>query len=183
MPLHDRAMHILPIDPARHAALLPGLADLLVEAVADGASIGFMAGFDTAGARAFWEVRLAMVAAGDAVVLVAMDGDRVAGTVSLMIAMPPNQRHRADVSKMMVGRDWQRQGLGAALLAAIEAEALARGRTTLVLDTITASDAARLYERGGWECIGTIRDYALMPDGAMAPTTVYSKRLQPPLRG
>jgi predicted GNAT family acetyltransferase len=83
----------------------------------------------------------------------------------------------------MVGSAWQRQGLGAALIAAVEAEALAHGRTTLVLDTISNSAAARLYARCGWERIGEIRDYALMPDGAMAPTTVYSKHLPVPLQG
>jgi hypothetical protein len=67
--------------------------------------------------------------------------------------------------------------VGAALLAAVEREALAMARTTLVLDTITGSAAARLYERGGWERVGEIAAYALMPDGEMAGTTVYTKRL------
>lgn len=83
---------------------------------------------------------------------------------------------------MIVGSSWQRRGLGAALLAAVEAEALALGRTTLVLDTISDSAAARLYARCGWNRIGEISDYALMPDGAMAPTTVYSKHLLVPLQ-
>lgn len=171
------AIAIRRYDPASDAGLLPGLAALLVEAVAGGASISFMAGFGTDAALAFWQGRAAAVARGEAVLLVALAGATVAGTVSLNLDMPPNQPHRADVAKMIVGVAWQRRGLGAALLAALDAEAAARGRTTLVLDTISCSVAARLYERCGWQRIGEIDRYALLPDGTMAPTTIYSKHL------
>jgi predicted GNAT family acetyltransferase len=70
------------------------------------------------------------------------------------------------------------QGVGAALLAAVEAEALTLGRTTLVLDTISGSTAARLYQRCGWQRIGEIAAYAMMPDGTMAPTTIYARHLE-----
>ncbi len=168
---------IRPFDPGGDQALLPDLAALLVEAVAGGASISFMASFGTDAALDFWHGRAAAVARGEAVLLVALAGTAVAGTVSLDLAMPPKQPHRADVAKMIVGTAWQRQGIGAALMAAVEAEAAARGRTTLVLDTISDSTAARLYERCGWQPIGEIARYALMPDGVMAPTTIYSKHL------
>ncbi len=159
---------------ATDSALLPNLAALLAEAVAGGASIGFMAGCDVAEALAFWQARLADRCV---ITLVALDAGQVAGTVGLALATPPNQLHRADVTKMIVGHAWQRQGLATALLAAVEAEARRLGRTTLVLDTISNSAAARLYERCGWERIGEIRDYALMPDGTMAPTTFYARYL------
>jgi GNAT superfamily N-acetyltransferase len=164
-------------DPARDTSLLPHLSALLIEAVTAGASIGFMADITPAEADAFWESRLAAAARGDCRLLLAFAENSLAGTVSLMTATPPNQPHRADVSKMIVGRAFRRQGLGAALLAAAEAEARALGRTTLVLDTITDSAAARLYERSGWHRIGEIAAYALMPDGTMAPTTVYARYL------
>jgi GNAT superfamily N-acetyltransferase len=38
-------------------------------------------------------------------------------------------------------------GLGAALMHAAEQAARESGKTLLVLDTVTSSDAARLYER------------------------------------
>jgi RimJ/RimL family protein N-acetyltransferase len=34
-----------------------------------------------------------------------------------------------------------------------------------------------LYERSGWQRVGTIPNYALMPDGAPCDTVVYYKRL------
>ena len=122
-------------------------------------------------------VTVPAMAAGELIVLVADDDGRIAGTVTLVLAMPPNQPHRADISKMIVGRAWQRRGLGAALMAAVEAEAAGQGRTTLVLDTISGSAAARLYERCGWQLVGEIPDYALMPEGGLAPTSYYFKRL------
>lgn len=167
-------MEIRRLDPVGDDGLLPGLAAIMAEAVAGGASIGFMAGFTAAQALAWWQARLAD---GGWLVLVALDDAGVAGTVSLVPAAMPNQRHRADVAKMMVAARCQRRGVGAALLAAVEAVARDLGRTTLVLDTITGSTAARLYERCGWKRVGEIPAYALMPDGAMAPTTVYTKIL------
>jgi len=166
-------------DPSRDSALLPEFAGLLIEAVSRGASIGFMAGLTPDAALAFWSERMDAVMRGHCVLLVALTDGRLAGTVSLMINTPPNQPHRADVSKMIVAQVFRQRGIGALLLSAIEAEARAIGRTTLVLDTISHSAAARLYERGGWQRIGEITDYALMPDGARAPTTVYARHLRP----
>ena len=171
------AMIIRMLVPDTDAALLPALAALMVEAVAGGASIGFMAGFDQAQSLGWWQDRLALAVRGDVQMLVAIDDDGVAGTVSLVPAPMPNQPHRADVAKMMVAQRARGRGVGAALLMAVEALALEQGRTTLVLDTISGSAAARLYERAGWEKVGDIPAYALMPDGEMAPTTVYTKRL------
>ncbi len=65
----------------------------------------------------------------------------------------------------------------ATLFAAVEAEALAHGRTTLVLDTVTGSPAEAFYRRCGWPAIGSIAAYARMPDGAMAATTIFARHL------
>jgi GNAT superfamily N-acetyltransferase len=170
-------MIIRTFDPAADTDLLPGLAAMMVEAVAGGASIGFMAGFDHAGALAWWQGRLAAAAQREVQILVALDDGGVAGTVSLVPAAMPNQPHRADIAKMMVAKRARGRGVGAALLTAVEALAVAQGRTTVVLDTISGSAAARPYERAGWEKVGDIPAYALMPDGEMAPTTLYTKRL------
>jgi ribosomal protein S18 acetylase RimI-like enzyme len=153
---------------------LPGLAALLVEAVAGGASISFMAGCSPAEALAFWAGKLATPGL---VVLFAHDGDTLVGTVSLATDQPPNQPHRADVQKLIVSSAARRQGIGRQLMAAVEAEARAQGRTTLVLDTVPDSAAALLYDQSGWTRIGSIADYALLPDGRMSATTIFAKWL------
>ena len=84
---------------------------------------------------------------------------------------------RGDIAKMLVHRRVRRQGVGAALLAAAESSALGAGRTLLVLDTATGSDAGRLYGRHGWHRCGVIPRYALWPDGRACSTTVFHKLL------
>lgn len=60
------------------------------------------------------------------------------------------------------------------------AEATARqlGRTLLVLDTVTGSAAARVYERAGWVRVGDIPRYALFPDRSECSTTYYYRDLR-----
>jgi GNAT superfamily N-acetyltransferase len=97
--------------------------------------------------------------------------------VQLLLDLPENQPHRADLAKMLVHRRARHQGVGAALLSAAEAMARECGKTLLVLDT--ASDSAeRLYERGGWVRVGVIPDYALLPAGGFCNTTVYYRTLR-----
>jgi GNAT superfamily N-acetyltransferase len=95
-----------------------------------------------------------------------------------MLAQKENQPHRAEISKLLVHRRARRRGLGAALMQAAEAAALAAGRSLLVLDTATP-EAERLYERQGWQLCGRIPGYALMPDGAPCGTTIYFKAIRP----
>ena len=83
--------------------------------------------------------------AGTKRVLVARQDGRIIGTVQLELAMPPNQRHRAEVNKMLVHPGLQRRGIARALMVALEDAARAEGRTLLTLDTWTGSHAEKLY--------------------------------------
>jgi hypothetical protein len=62
-------------------------------------------------------------------------------------------------------------------MRAAESTALACGRTLLVLDTVSESAGERLYSRLGWQRVGVIPNYALMPDGAMSSATFFYKDL------
>jgi ribosomal protein S18 acetylase RimI-like enzyme len=153
-----------------------GLAELLVDATAHGASVGFLHPLALEKAAAFWRPALAEAAAGRRVILGAREGGALVGTVSLVFATMENQQHRADVSKLLVLHSHRRRGLGARLMAEVEARAARAGRSLLVLDTATP-EAARLYERAGWRLTGEIPDYALMPDGSPCATAIYWKRV------
>jgi len=59
----------------------------------------------------------------------------------------------------------------------LEREARTEGKTLLVLDAVTGGDAARLYERIGWNTVGVIPNYALYPDGRLCDTTVFWKTI------
>ena len=154
-----------------------GLCDLLIDCVEGGASVSFMRPMTLAKAADFWRGVAASLARGERALIVAEDSDgRILGTVQALWAEAENQPHRADIAKMLVHSSARRLGVGAAVLRAAENAARESGRNVLVLDT--ASDAAeRLYERGGWQRVGTIPDFALMPDGALCATVVYYKRL------
>jgi GNAT superfamily N-acetyltransferase len=158
-------------------AQIDELAGVLIDCVEGGASVSFMHPLPRDRAVAFWRRVAQGVAAGERALLVAEDARGLCGTVQLMLDQPENQPHRADLSKMLVHRRARRQGLGAALMRAAEATARECGKTLLVLDAVTGGDAARLYERLGWERVGVIPGYALLPQGGLCGTTVYYRNL------
>jgi GNAT superfamily N-acetyltransferase len=162
----------------RADALVDGLSDVLVDCVEGGASVSFMAPLAPGRAAAFWRRVVGDVATGARALLVAEDAEgRVVGTVQLVMDLPENQPHRADVAKMLVHRRARRRGLAQRLMAALDGVARNEGRTVLVLDTVTGGDAERLYARTGWQRVGEVPGYALMPDGVPCGTTFFYKHL------
>jgi GNAT superfamily N-acetyltransferase len=153
----------------------PALAEVMLDCVAGGASIAFMAGTTADEATAFWRGQ-AQADDGRAI-LAAEDDDGVLGVVQVIPAWQPNQPHRADIAKMLVHRRARRRGVGEALMRAAEAAACEMGRSLLVLDTVTGDAGERLYERCGFTRVGVIPDYALFPDGRPCATTVFFKAL------
>ena len=152
------------------------LADVLIDCVAGGASVSFMHPLPRDRAVAFWRRVARGVAAGERALLVADDARGLCGTVQLLLDQPENQPHRADLQKTLVHRRARRQGLGEALMRAAEATARECGKTLLVLDT-ASGEAERLYDRLGWERVGVIPGYALLPHGGLCGTTVYYRNL------
>jgi GNAT superfamily N-acetyltransferase len=166
------------IGPDEAATYAEALADVLVDCVEGGASVSFMLPLSHEKAVAFWRGIAEGVARGERALLVAEDRDgQVLGTVQLIMSQPDNQPHRADIAKMLVSRKGRRQGIGQRLMAAVEEVARDEGKTVLVLDTVTGGDAERLYERAGWQRVGAVPKYALMPDGAFCGTTFYYKHI------
>ena len=155
---------------------LDQLAQLLDDAVDSDASVSFMRPFSVDAARKWWRTTLER-ADPRAIVLVARDDLGIVGSVSLHPAWPPNQPHRADIAKLLVHRRARRQGVGRALMEAIEARARAAGFTLLTLDTVRGDGAEQLYTTAGWQRVGVIPDYALYPDGRPCDTVVFYKKV------
>jgi len=159
------------------------LADVLHAVVHTGAGVSFVVPFSIGEARAFWaDTVLPGVRARTRRVLVARVDGRIVGTVQIDLAVPPNQRHRAEVLKLLVHPSARRRGIARALMIAIERAAQAEGRTLLTLDTWTGSAAEILYRSLGYTVVGVIPRYArgsLMPE--LEPATIMYKEL-PPLR-
>lgn len=179
------------------------LAEVLHAVVHAGASVSFFTPFSIDDAHALWvEKVLPGVRIGARKVLVARFDDsaapfgegnhqpgptgtgnqtlnnRIIGTVQLELDMPPNQKHRAGVAKLLVHPIARRRGVARALMVALEAIALSEGRTLLTLDTVTGSNAELLYRSLGYVVVGNIPRYAR---GALTPelesTTVMYKEL------
>lgn len=156
---------------------LEQLADVLIDCVEGGASVSFLSPLPRAKALEFWRSAAASAARAERVLLIAQDPTGlILGTVQLILALPENQPHRAEIAKMLVHRSARCRGVAAALLQQAEEQARRRARTLLVLDT--ASEAAeRLYERHGWQRLGQIPNFALYPDGTSCATTFFFRSL------
>ena len=157
---------------------IDGLADLLIDCVQGGASISFMWPLARDKALAFWRKVADDVVRGERALLVAEDSaGRIVGTAQLVLAQPDNQRHRADVAKVLVHSIARRHGIARELMRAIDDAARAEGKSVLVLDTVTGSDGDGLYAAIGWVRVGVVPRYALMPDGAICDATIFYKHV------
>lgn len=169
---------VRPLHADEIRARIDELCDVLENCVQGGASVSFMLPFGREKSRLFWQGVAESVARDERVVLVDENAEgQINGTVQLIVDQPENQPHRADVAKLLVHERARRQGIAGKLMAGLETIARDHGKTVLVLDTSTGSGAETFYTRCGWQKVGEIPRYALMPDGAMTATSVFYKFL------
>ena len=154
-------------------ALQVELGAILSDCVESGASVGFVVPIPPGEVEGYWRGTAEAVKAGTQVLLVAREGTKLVGTVQLALAQKANARHRAEVQRLLVPPALRRKGIGRQLMRAAENEALGRGRTLLVWDTIVGDTGDQLYTKMGYPRAGVIPDYALSADGAKLEPTVY----------
>jgi ribosomal protein S18 acetylase RimI-like enzyme len=174
----DVIPEVEPLSGRAARELRAGLITLLRDAVAGGASVGFLNPLTEAAAGAYWDGVFADVDSRDRLLFVIRDGDQVLGSVQLAIPPKPNARHRAEVEKLLVHTSARRRGLGTALMRAVEDAAIRLGRSLLVLDTRAGDPAGRLYEGLGYVRAGVIPGYALSPAGRPQATAIYYRDLR-----
>ncbi len=158
-------------------AILAELVTLLQDAVASGASIGFLPPLSEEEARAYWTAALEDLAQKKRVLLIARHSTQVVGAVQLELAAKANARHRAEVQKLCVLQQERRRGIGRLLMEAIEPIAREHGRTLLVLDTRLGDHAERLYRKAGYVEAGVIPSYARSATGTLEATIIFYKLL------
>ena len=157
--------------------MLSDLCDVLADCVNGGASVGFMQPYGSVDALPYWQGVADSVESGATLLLVAVIEGRAVGTVQVGAAQMPNQPHRGDLKKLLVHRAARGKGLARHLMEAAEREAARIGKTLLVLDTATGSDAEAIYPRLGWQRVGVVPDYAMWPGGGFCDTTIFYKRI------
>jgi len=158
---------------------LPDLSKLLHACVHAGANINFVLPFTFGDSETFWQAKVfPPVGSGARLLWVAEEEGRVAGSVQLDCDMPPNQPHRAEVTKLMVHPECRRRGIARALMSELETVAGRLERSLITLDTRTGDAAEPLYRSIGYETVGTIPDFCHDPiDDRLYPTTIMYKRL------
>ena len=152
-----------------------GLVALLLNAVRQGASVGFLADIDAQQAQGYFDEVKAKLASGEQLLWVIAQGQEVLGSVQLGLCLKPNGLNRGEVQKLLVHSDARRRGLGQQLMGALEAEARRIGRGMLFLDTEAGSAAEVFYRALGYSKAGEIPDYACGPEGVYRATALYFK--------
>src|SRR5579875_1537505 len=172
-------MQIEDLDAAGLRAERDALVECLRACVLQGASIGFVLPCPPAEAAAFWDGVAVALETGARRMLVARDDGRIVGTVQLVLGMPANGVHRAEIVKLMVHPDARRRGVARLLMERAEALARTLGRTLLVLDTEQGSTAEDLYRVLGFASCGIVPHYARATDGdGLVATHIMYKVLE-----
>jgi GNAT superfamily N-acetyltransferase len=158
------------------ASLLAPLSDLLIDAVHNGASVGFLAPLAEDTAVRYWLRVFGQLSDGRCL-WVAESDSKIIGSVQLERCGKENGRHRAEVQKLVVHSAFRGRGVSTLLMRAAEECARADGRTLLVLDTQAGSVAEAVYRHLGWQPAGQIPDYATTPNGVLHATVYFYKHL------
>jgi ribosomal protein S18 acetylase RimI-like enzyme len=169
---------IAELDADGFAGAVEDLADVLHACVLDGASVGFVLPFSIEDAMAFWRGLIPAVRDGGRRLLVARLERRVVGAVQLVLAMPANGQHRADIVKLLVHPSARRRGMARALMRRAEALARAERRSLLILDTRQGDAAEPLYRALGFALTGVVPAYACSIHGVPEPCSFMHKVLE-----
>ncbi|TKI07056.1 GNAT family N-acetyltransferase [Martelella alba] len=153
------------------------LAGLLMDAVANGASVGYRLPLSREVAEDAIHTLRPALERGDRLLWIARDERGIVGSIQLELCQKPNGQNRAEVQKLLVHSRARRQGIGRLLMTALERAAYERQRGLLYLDTQAGSSAEAFYRANGYRCLGEIPDFACTPDGHYHPTVIYYKRL------
>jgi ribosomal protein S18 acetylase RimI-like enzyme len=133
---------------------------LVREVMAEGAALGW-SGVPTIDQAVEWWAELRdEVAAGRAAVSAAYDAGELVGLGEWRRYQLGPQRQNADLEKLLVSRSRRGQGVGAALVEDLVAQARAAGVETVTLQCRGNNHGAiRLYERMGFAEVGRLRDF------------------------
>ncbi|WP_110520188.1 GNAT family N-acetyltransferase [Herpetosiphon llansteffanensis] len=153
------------------------LCQLIIDSIAQGASIGFLPPLSLADATSYWQAIISDLQAEQRVLLVALDADQIVGSVQLDLPSKANASHRAEVQKLLVHSQFQRRGIAQQLMHELEAVAQTHGRWLLVLDTRQGDKAESLYRKLGYHEAGVIPNFARSADGETHATIMFYREL------
>ena len=165
------------LSPEQAEAAIGQLAELLIDAVESGASIGFMPPLPKTEAIDYWHGVIAVMREGSRVLLVAVENGHIEGSVQLALETRANGNHRAEAMKLFVNRRSRRRGLAKKLMMEAEVAARRLGRTLLVMDTRKGGEAETLCQTLGYIRFGEVPNYARSGDGMLHTTVFFYRQL------
>lgn len=149
------------------------LAQLLIDTVNDGASIGFLTPMCKDKARNYW---LNVLDNGIYLFVAKVCGE-VVGTIQLRRCLTENGRHRGEVCRLMVNPNLRGRGIGKSLLSIVEDKARTLDISLLILDAREGDISNALYRSFGFVDCGKIPNYALSINGELDATVIYYKNI------
>ncbi|HEY4080431.1 MAG TPA: GNAT family N-acetyltransferase [Burkholderiaceae bacterium] len=159
---------------------LPALCDLLIDGVHQGASLGFLAPMSRYAAMDYWHGVYARLGSQQSLwVACETDGNSTDGPLqgAVQLSLGCEARHRGEVQRLMVHSQARGRGIASRLMQRVECAAAEQGRTLLVLDAPSGSQAEAVYVHLGWQRAGEIPDYAASAEGQLHSCAMYYKRL------
>lgn len=156
---------------------LGDLSELLIDAVEKGAGVSFLHPLSRADADRFWLGHEASIKSGQTIQFGTFIEERLVGTVQLKLSWAPNQKHHADVSKLLVLSTHRRHGVATHLMRALEDKARSLNQTLLTFDASARGPVEAFYKRLGYTCVGYFPGYALSSMGVMEDTALFYKKL------
>lgn len=117
------------------------LVSLFQTVVADGASMNYLHPMSDETAMSYWN----SVLSEHVRLFIGLIDGQIAGTVQLHYSDKENERHRAEVAKLMTSTKARRKGVARKMLQHAEQAAKEDGKTLLLLDTEKEGPANLLY--------------------------------------
>jgi len=178
--MNNKTVEIKLLNQHNFEQYLDELTDTLHDCVHDGASISFVLPFTKSDSKNYWlnKVLPNLINTNTAALIATVD-NKLAGTVQLECDTPPNQPYRAEVSKLLVNPNFQRQGVAKKLMLALQDYAINNDKFLLTLDTRTDDKAEPLYTALGYQTAGVIPNFARDPrEQRFDATTIMYKQLK-----
>jgi GNAT superfamily N-acetyltransferase len=171
-----RQIAIRTIGAAEVSSVIRDLVHVFKDTVNSGSPLGFMPPITLETARDYWLSNLPQIEAGSRILLVATYEGSVVGSAQLELSQRSNSPHRADVQRVFVARALRGQGVGTALMEAIEDAARTHGRTLLTLNTRNNEPAHVWYKSLGYADVGVIPGWTIGAHGERYDhVTMYKK--------
>jgi GNAT superfamily N-acetyltransferase len=182
---------VVVFDAARHSGLVPYMAALHASCITSDKTIAtFIPPLNNERLLKWWKERIAeMVVQRERVIFLLLDAEADANAPQgvtlvglVMLALRPGSSSetgpfRASVETLLVASRFRGKGGARMLMGELEAEALRRGRTLLLLDTMSETPNTTVFHKLGFISAGSIPAFGLGPEGRPQASTIFYKHL------